>query len=98
MIGAHLGAFYDDPQVHLNLFHENYNSTFTRIVDRDRDNLFFSSLYEKGWKEPLRSVILNRIASEFDFVGYDRVIMKSPNESHASDIILKCLPKSKLIF
>ncbi len=98
MLGAHLGAFLDNPQVHWNFMINNYAANFTRIIDTDRDNLFFSSKFESTWKESLRQMILSRISAQFGFTGFDNIVIKAPNESHASDIIMKCLPKSKLIF
>lgn len=98
MLGAQLGAFYDNPAPHWNLFRGHYKAKFSRIIDRDRDDLFFSSKFEKSWNESLRLLILNRIKAQFGFAGYNHVILKSPNESHGSDILLKCVPNSKLIF
>jgi len=59
---------------------------------------FFSSKFEDGWKAPLRFLILKRIQSQFGFSGFDHMLLKAPNESHAADFILKILPNSKLIF
>jgi len=98
MFGAQLGAFYDTPAPHWALIKGRYKAKFTRIIDRDKDDLFFSTKFEKVWKDSLRFMILNRIKAQFGFTGYKYVVLKSPNESHASDIMLKCLPKSKLIF
>jgi len=96
-IGIHLGAFFDNPQIHWNLFNVNYSTNFTRIIDRDRDNLFFSKKYEPVWKDSLRSLILDRISAQFGLAGYDNIVIKAPNESHAADIIMKCLPNSKMV-
>ena len=98
LLGAHLGSFFDNPQIHWNLLNENYAADFTRIIDRQRDDMFFSAKYEKNWKENLRILLLSRIAEQFGFSGYENIIVKAPNESHASDILMKCLPESRLIF
>jgi len=98
MLGAHLGAFQDNPAIHWNLFKGHYKAKFTRIIDRDRDDLFFSSKFDNSWKESLRIFILNRIKAQFGFTGFNYVVLKAPNESHASDILMKCVPNSKLIF
>lgn len=98
MFGAQLGAFYDNPSIHWNLMQGRYKAKFTRIIDRDRDELFFSSKYENEWKESLRFLILNRIKVQLGYMRYNHIVLKAPNESHASDILLKCLPNSKLIF
>jgi len=41
MLGAQLGAFYDNPAPHWNLIKGNYNVKFNRIIDREKDDLFF---------------------------------------------------------
>ena len=43
-------------------------------------------------------MILHRNLAQFCFYRYEHVIIKAPNESHASDLLMKCVPKSKLIF
>jgi len=98
MIGAQLGAFYDNPAPHWALMNNHHKARFTRIIDRDRDDLFFSRKFEKTWKKSLRLLILDRIRAQFGITGYDHIVMKAPNESHASDLIMKCAPNSKLIF
>jgi len=98
MLGAQIGAFTDDPTIHWHWLNGRYKANFTRIIDADRKDAFFSSKFEKEWKESLKFLILHRIRAQFSFYGYEHVIIKAPNESHASDLILKCVPKSKLIF
>ena len=98
MLGAQLGAFIDSPSIHWNWMNGMYEGNFKRIIDDDRKDAFFSSNFEKDWKESLKFLILHRIGAQFGFNGYEHVIIKAPNESHASDLILKCVPKSKLIF
>jgi len=98
MIGAQVGAFLDNPQVHWNIFQGKYKARYTRIVDAVRDDLFFSSKYEEKWIKSLRNFVLSRISAQFGYSGYDHIVLKSPNESHGSDVLLKCFPNSKLIF
>jgi len=98
MLGAHLGVFELDPQIYWLLFKENYNVKPTRIIDIDNENFFFSSENEKNWLESLRILILNRINPNLDIDGPQHYVVNAPNESHASDIIMKSVPNSKLIF
>jgi len=98
MIGAQLGAFRDDPNIHWNLMKGNYNVKFTRIIDIVRPDSFFKSKEGKHWKKSLRILILFRLLPVFGSSGYDHIVIKAPNESHGSDIIMKCFPNSKLIF
>jgi len=98
MFGAQLGAFYDNPAFHWALMNGRYKAKPIRIIDRDRDDIFFSTKFEKVWKESLRLLILNRIKAQFGFLRFNHLVLKAPNESHASDILLKCVPHSKLIF
>jgi len=99
-IGSHLGTFWDDPMVYYNLLHGYVEPEFTRIIDsrQHANDLFFSPKYENAWKLLLRNFIIDRIATQFGYSGFDRIAIKSPNESHASDIVMKCFPKSRLIF
>jgi hypothetical protein len=98
MLGAQLGAFNDNPAVHWNLFIGNHAVRFSRILDQDRNDLFFSPNFEHSWRKSLRIMILDRIIAQFGNEGYDHVVIKAPNESHAADLIMQTLPKSKLIF
>lgn len=98
MLGAQLGAFIDNPAVHWNLFIGNYSAKFTRLIDQDRKDLFFSPDFESVWRKSLRTLILDRVFAQFGNKGYDYILIKSPNESHASDLVMKTLPESKLIF
>jgi len=41
MLGAQLGAFYDSPIPHWKLVNGYYKAKFERIINRDRDDLFF---------------------------------------------------------
>lgn len=98
MLGAQLGAFTDNPAIHWNWMNGMYKGNFKRIIDSERPDAFFSSNFEKDWKESLKFLMLHRIRAQFSFYGYEHVIIKAPNESHASDLLMKCVPKSKLIF
>jgi len=102
MIGAMLGAFIDDPNYHFHLSEGNYEiNDFRRIVDEYRPDdfdLILEKNFEKTWVKSLRELILKRIIAQRGIKGYDYVVIKSPNESHGADIVMKCFPNSRLIF
>jgi len=59
---------------------------------------FFSQKYKKNsWLPALRKFILTRAYSETLNLR-DKIIIKEPNGSNGADIIMECLPNSKLIF
>ena len=98
MIGAHLGTFRLDPGIIWAIINENHHARTTRLLDVSRKEIFFSTEFEESWKESLRRLILSRFNAQFNFKKLDYLIVKAPNESHGSDIIMKCMPKAKLIF
>lgn len=65
---------------------------------------FFSDEYESSWREPLRRLALERFtaqserAAEAHGLSEPLIIVKEPNGSHASDLIVKLLPGSRMIF
>ncbi len=101
LIGLQLGAFTNDPNIHLAIILGIKGPKLTRILDgKNYENKlkFFSKKFEKTWKPSLRRLILERIGAEFGFSGFDYIAIKAPNEGQGSDIIMNCLPNSKLIF
>jgi len=100
LIGNHIGLLRDDIMLYFQLANGRKDPVFERSIDRESDNehRFFAKKYEKVWLNSLRTMILERVAAQFDLVKYQCIIMKSPNESHAADIIMRALPNSKLIF
>jgi len=98
MLGAQLGAFRDDPSIYWHLMKGEYGVKFQRIIDQDRPGILFNFKFENEWKESLRNLIFSRLLPKFGSSGYNNIIIKAPNESHASDIIMKCFPNSKLVF
>lgn len=98
MIGAQLAAFRDNPITPWNMFKGRLKARSVRIIDQDRPHLFFSPKYENSWKPALRQLILNRLMAQHSLKNYDYLIVRSPNESHGSDIIMKIFPNSRLIF
>ena len=97
-IGQHLGVIRHDPSTVWNIVNGVPNTKFPRIIDKDRQDLFFSEKYVTSWKKPLRDLIISRLTAQHDLDSLDYLVMKSPNESYGSDIVMKCFPKSKLVF
>jgi len=66
------------------------------LLEKEPD-YFFSYRYEEVWKYYLRKLILNRIYSQFQNLS-NKLIIKEPGGSIASDVITECLPNSKILF
>lgn len=63
-----------------------------------RHDYFFSKKYAPAWRPLLRKFILGRVHAQYhDFKSKKTVIIKEPNGSIASDVIGKCLTRSKII-
>ena len=92
---------FEEPLIGLHLgFLENKGLNFIRRFDKasERKHYFFSNDFEFVWKKYLRKLILNRIYAQFPNCLTKKVVIKEPNGSMGADIILKCLPNSKIIF
>jgi len=98
LIGAQLAAFRSTPNTYWKIFRGRHKVRLHRIIDQNRDDIFFSPKYESSWKPALRHLILNRFMTQHPLKMKDYLVIKSPNESHGSDIIMKSLPNSRLIF
>lgn len=85
-ISEHLGAV------------ANHKEKIIRRFDllKNTPNYFFSNNYKNIWEFYLRKMILNRIFCQIGEYSYN-VIIKEPSQTDGSDIISKCLPKSKII-
>jgi hypothetical protein len=65
---------------------------------------FFSDTYRDAWREPLRSLVLERFAAQADRAGAEfgltdpLIIIKEPNGSHAAEAIADLLPRGRMIF
>lgn len=97
-IGILLGAYRDDPMPFYHMVRGTYPIKLRRIIDQEKNFAFFSAAYEKIWAKSLKRMIVDRISAQFPVTAFDLILIKAPNESHASDIIMKCFPKSRLIF
>lgn len=97
-LGIHLGCLIDINQA-MGMIHDTIDSKLIRIYDIQKINpdYFFSYQYKKIWKPILRKLILERIHSR-SLSLEKTIIIKDPVSSLGSDIIMECLPKSKIIF
>jgi len=71
----------------------------SRLYDIQRSNpdYFFSPHHEFNWIPLLKKLIIGRMYSQIQ--SFDKnIIIKEPVGSHASDILLRTTPNSKLIF
>ena len=87
-IGFHLGI--NEPKIH-DKIERNID-----LFEKDPD-YFFSSRYKKVWQYFLRKLILGRIYGQFQDTKIP-IIIKEPNGGTGADIVLRCLPQSKMIF
>lgn len=46
----------------------------------------------------LRDMTLEQVLNEWGVIGFNRLVFKCPNESHAADFIMRAFPHSKMIF
>ena len=91
----------NEPHVssHLATREEGVTDRLVRRIDHMKNlhSYFFSSRYKETWKFYLRKMILNRIFAEVRDLSH-KVILKEPGGVvGAPDIILDCLPNSKMI-
>jgi len=64
---------------------------------KDSQHYFFSERYKDIWTFYLRKLILNRIYAQIQTFS-NKIIIKEPNGSIGADILLQCLPNSRMIF
>jgi len=62
-----------------------------------RKDYFFSKQFEQIWMPALRKLILARTYAQVETLT-KKIIIKEPNASGVAQILLNCLPKSKMIF
>lgn len=72
---------------------------FERLLDTraNEHRYFFSSNYRNIWLPALRKFILTRAYAHVQTVNKN-IIIKEPAGAYAADIIMECLPNSKMIF
>ncbi len=73
-----------------------------RWVDPTVDKLVASNLFHETqrpvWIHALRGFILELVRGRFDPRPDQRILVKEPNGSRGADVIMECLPNSRLIF
>lgn len=94
LIGAHLGLFasyiVENGQESL--------SAGTRLRDlRDDDRYFFSDHHARDWVPPLRKLIVRGLAPHIPLRAR-YLVVQEPNGSEGGDLLLRALPKSRLLF
>jgi hypothetical protein len=71
---------------------------------RDDPGYFFSDPYEEAWRPELRRLALARLhaqsqrAAREHGLGDPLVLIKEPNGSHAAELLMSLLPRSRMIF
>lgn len=71
---------------------------------RDDPGYFFSDDYEQAWQPELRRLVLARLhatsqrASREHGLTDPLVLIKEPNGSHAAELLMSLLPRSRMIF
>jgi len=73
------------------------------IIDAsaDREDYLFSAAYEPVWGPALRALVLQRFAASSIRQGRSRsdlVVVKEPNGSLAAPVLLRIMPRSRLLF
>jgi len=84
---------------HLATPEEGITDRTIRRIDQMKNlpSYFFSNRYKGSWLYYLKKLILNRIFSEVNEVSKKIIIKEPGGVTGASDVILQCLPKSKII-
>jgi hypothetical protein len=101
LIGAHLG-FPASVTVGTVARHPRAGEA-SRAVDvfAGNDDYFFSTRYERAWREPLRRLLLGRMLAQFEDIGgrpgTDWLVVKEPHGSEAADVLASTLPRSRLL-
>lgn len=69
-----------------------------RILDlRTDEHYFFAADQSHVWVPPVRKLILRRL-STYRLPGAEAYIVHEPNGSDGADVIMRCLPSSRLLF
>lgn len=95
LIGLHLGPFMSDRPGSQPEDLDLSNFTFSRVAS-EVDTYFFCRRYADVWGPALGDLILKRLAVHARRRAF--VVVKEPNGSQAADLILRALPRSRLLF
>ena len=73
-------------------------------LNATRPDYCLSAEYEDAWRPLLRALISHRVAAQVERIALDAgiadpvAVLKEPNSSHAADLIMSLVPRSRLIF
>jgi hypothetical protein len=97
-IGAHLGVILDSMlPIEPSGKPVSYRfDQFREASPGDRADYFFSTAWEQVWRPALRDLILKRLRAQLGQHSY--AIIKEPHGSHAAQLLMSTLPRSRLIF
>ncbi|HET6963616.1 MAG TPA: sulfotransferase [Acidimicrobiales bacterium] len=94
LIGTHLGLFASSIVENA----QEALSAGTRMRDiRDDDRYFFSDAHERAWAPPLRRLVLRGLAPHIP-VRARYLVVQEPNGSEGADLLMRVLPRSRLLF
>src|SRR4051794_33914459 len=71
---------------------------------RQDPSYFFSDPYEEAWRPELRRLALARLQAQAQRAGREHglidplMLVKEPNGSHAAELLMSLLPRSRMIF
>jgi hypothetical protein len=74
-----------------------------RVIDRyaEHDDYFFSDRYQDAWLPQLRALLLSRLGAQFRAIGgepaNDYLVLKEPHGSEGADVLLRALPRSRVL-
>jgi hypothetical protein len=94
LIGLHLGVTLGDT-----LPIEPYGDPHVYRIDqfrREDSDYFFSAASEPVWRPRLRTLILDRFASQLGDRRY--AVIKEPHGSQAAEVLMSLFPRSRMIF
>lgn len=94
-IGLHLGPFVSDHPATQAADLDLSNFTYNRLGS-EVSQYFFSRRYSNVWEPALRDLIVRRMAVHGD--RRKLIVCQEPNGSQAADVILRVLPRSRLLF
>jgi len=100
LIGAHLSILETEVWHMLNPPKHGNLIELRRTIDvhKNEPDYIFCDAYKDVWIPFLRKMIIHRINAQFPDAINKRIIIKEPNGSMASDIIMQIFSKSKLMF
>lgn len=85
--------------VHLAIPQSAGSSRFVRSIDQRKhlDGYFFSDKYKNTWKYHLGKLLLYRLYAQVQDLSKPIIVKEPSTELNASDIIVECMPNSKMI-